>query len=322
MTASSWSHTSLRNDTNPVIHCLLASTSTVAGFPSIQDTCAFPLHSRIGRHRRPQEMFFHQVKQGRSGEQEEVEKTEGALGKTLRKIWQKEPHTRIWTGVPAKMSTCKNVHPTIPRQRILIRREMGAVRITSLNPKFNGSHFVVPPSSIHRMTGWVANSHILWRMRTAPISSVKCSPELVAHQPRTWAPNSLHFAHALHFAHVRPNLCLRFDCRSKGFAHDVSRSEPHACAHETSVLLNNLLHHNYCLSKEMHRISRVSKTQFMRIAHRRRWCNFQISSKCRYLIRIFFRHSPFNSVPFRPQQKWNNDFEWPALIPEIKNPRN
>ena len=47
---------------------------------------------------------------------------------------------------------------------------MGAVRITSLNPKFNGSHFVVPPSSIHRMTGWVANCRILWCMRTTPIT--------------------------------------------------------------------------------------------------------------------------------------------------------
>ena len=48
---------------------------------------------------------------------------------------------------------------------------MGAVRITSLNPKFNGSHFGLPPSSIHRMTGWVAFYRILWRMRTAPIPS-------------------------------------------------------------------------------------------------------------------------------------------------------
>ena len=189
--------------------------------------------------------------------------------------------------VPAKMSTCKNMHLTILRQRFLIRRKMGAVRITSLNPKFNGSHFVVPPSSTHRMTSWVANSRILWRTRTAPISPVKCSRELVAHQPQIWAPNSLHFAHAIHVAHVGPNLCLRFDCRSKGFAHAFSRSGPHACAHKTSVLLNHLLHHNYCLSKEMHMISRVSKTQFMRIFHRRRGCNFQISSKYRYFIRVF-----------------------------------
>ena len=50
---------------------------------------------------------------------------------------------------------------------------MGAVRITSLNPKFNGSHFGLPPSGIHRMNGWVANSRILWRMRTAPIMRFK-----------------------------------------------------------------------------------------------------------------------------------------------------
>ena len=30
---------------------------------------------------------------------------------------------------------------------------MGAVRITSWNPKFNGSHFGLPPGSIHKMTG-------------------------------------------------------------------------------------------------------------------------------------------------------------------------
>ena len=30
---------------------------------------------------------------------------------------------------------------------------MGLVRITSRYPKFNGSHFGLPPSEIHRMTG-------------------------------------------------------------------------------------------------------------------------------------------------------------------------
>ena len=44
---------------------------------------------------------------------------------------------------------------------------------------------------------------------------------------------------------------------------------------------------NYCLSKGMHMISRVSQTQFMGIAHRRRWCNFQIFSKYRYFICVF-----------------------------------
>ena len=38
---------------------------------------------------------------------------------------------------------------------------MGAVRITSSNPNFNRSHFGLPPSSIHTMTGWVANSRTL-----------------------------------------------------------------------------------------------------------------------------------------------------------------
>ena len=38
---------------------------------------------------------------------------------------------------------------------------MGAVRITELNPKFNGGHIGLPPSSIHRMTGWVGFSRIM-----------------------------------------------------------------------------------------------------------------------------------------------------------------
>ena len=35
--------------------------------------------------------------------------------------------------------------------KIRISRRMGAVRITSLYPKFNGSHFCLPPSSIHKI---------------------------------------------------------------------------------------------------------------------------------------------------------------------------
>ena len=53
--------------------------------------------------------------------------------------------------------------------------QMAAVRITSLSPKFNGSHFVVPHRSIHRKTGWVAISRIQWRMRTAPIQESSIS---------------------------------------------------------------------------------------------------------------------------------------------------
>ena len=42
-------------------------------------------------------------------------------------------------------------------------------------PTFNGSHFGLPPSEIHRMTGLPARRHPksceLWRLRTGPISS-------------------------------------------------------------------------------------------------------------------------------------------------------
>ena len=45
---------------------------------------------------------------------------------------------------------------------------MGLVHITSWYPNFNGSHFGLPPSEIHRMTG-VAKLCELWRIRTGPI---------------------------------------------------------------------------------------------------------------------------------------------------------
>ena len=44
-------------------------------------------------------------------------------------------------------------------------------------------------------------------------SPVRRSRENV-HQPRIWTPNSLHFAHAVHFAHGGQNLLLSFDCKS------------------------------------------------------------------------------------------------------------
>ena len=34
--------------------------------------------------------------------------------------------------------------------------QMGLVCITPWCPNFNGSHFGLPPISIHKMTGWVA----------------------------------------------------------------------------------------------------------------------------------------------------------------------
>ena len=55
---------------------------------------------------------------------------------------------------------------------------MGAVRITSLNPKLKRSHFGLPPSSIQSLTGWVAISRLPWRMRTAPICHFLSTPLL------------------------------------------------------------------------------------------------------------------------------------------------
>ena len=46
---------------------------------------------------------------------------------------------------------------------------IGVVHITSSYPKSNGSHFDLPHSSIHRMTGWVGE---LWRMHTAPTGPI------------------------------------------------------------------------------------------------------------------------------------------------------
>ena len=42
---------------------------------------------------------------------------------------------------------------------------MGAVRITSLYPNFNGSHFGLPPGSIHKMTG--LGGKMVWTMTQA-----------------------------------------------------------------------------------------------------------------------------------------------------------
>ena len=56
---------------------------------------------------------------------------------------------------------------------------MGAVCIKSWYPKFNGSHFGLPPSSIHKMTGlggkWCERLH----KRTAPIETCHKLWELI-----------------------------------------------------------------------------------------------------------------------------------------------
>ena len=119
-------------------------------------------------------------------------------------------------GVPAKMRTRENVHLTILRQRILIRRQN---------------------------------------------SPVKCSRENV-HQPRICecAPDSLHFAHALHFAHdavLKPsshhhaavNCCLAVDWSSSARSLCRSATVSSSCSpfdfrlaqinYMHTVLLNN-----------------------------------------------------------------------------------
>ena len=48
-------------------------------------------------------------------------------------------------------------------------KRMGAVRIPSLYPKFNGSHFGLPSSSIDKMTGLGSKMCEQWRMRTGLI---------------------------------------------------------------------------------------------------------------------------------------------------------
>ena len=113
------------------------------------------------------------------------------------------------------MSTRENVHLSILRQRILIRRQN---------------------------------------------SQVKRSRENV-HQPRIWTPNSLHFAHEVHFAHGGQNLLLSFDCRSDWFWGFCTLPDQNLSRHKTvtSVLLTRLFHlilsSNFRLSKEMHTIS-------------------------------------------------------------------
>ena len=74
-----------------------------------------------------------------------------------------------------------------------------------------------------------------------------------------WTPNSLHFAHAVHFAHGGQNLLLSFDCRSDWFWGFCTLPDQNLPRHKTSVLLTRLfqffLCSNFRLSKEMHMIS-------------------------------------------------------------------
>ena len=53
---------------------------------------------------------------------------------------------RPYSGIVSTLDTPR--HPNEDRES-----NMGAMRITSWYPKFNGRHFGLPPSSTHRMTG-------------------------------------------------------------------------------------------------------------------------------------------------------------------------
>ena len=93
-------------------------------------------------------------------------------------------------------------------------------------------------------------------------SPVRRSRENV-HQPRIWTPNSLHFAHAVHFAHGGQNLLLSFDCKSDwfwGFCTHTHSFQIKVCLGTKLVSLLTRLFHlvlssNFRLSKEMHIIS-------------------------------------------------------------------
>ena len=98
-------------------------------------------------------------------------------------------------------------------------------------------------------------------------SPAKRSRENV-HQPRIWTPNSLHFAHAVHFAHGGQNLLLSFDCRSEGFAHFQIRiclgTKQASCSLVFFILFSLRI---FAFPKKCTRFRRL-ESQFMLIAHR------------------------------------------------------
>ena len=139
------------------------------------------------------QQFSRPLSQNKKTESEELVRTERLplqsirCTSTCRSIYALLPADLVSAGVPAKMSTRENVHQSILRQRILIRRQY---------------------------------------------SPAKRSRENV-HQPRIWTPNSLHFAHVVHFAHGCQNLLLSFDCRSDWFWGFCTRHKNQCLAHSS-----------------------------------------------------------------------------------------
>ena len=93
-----------------------------------------------------------------------------ATRKANKPPWNKSPLTRPislqqvqvvdWQRKCSEYSLCLQVLSSLAK--------MGLVCITSWYPKFNGSHFGLPPRSIHRMTG--LGGKMVWRYAHRPHS--------------------------------------------------------------------------------------------------------------------------------------------------------
>ena len=81
-------------------------------------------------------------------------------------------HFRCWSLRRNELECTDLVHWTGALHRFLPRGAMGLVRITSWYPNFNGSHFDLPPSEIHRMTGLPPK--IAWTMTYSHRPHYRC----------------------------------------------------------------------------------------------------------------------------------------------------
>ena len=115
--------------------------------------------------------------------------------------------------------------------------------------------------------------------------------------------NWLHFAHAVHFAHGGQNLLSRCDCRSDWFLRCCTRlfqirirgTKPgYQCLAHPSFSSCSLFNVS-SFQRNVH--DWPSNSQFMRITHRRRWCNLQNSSKQNYR---YFTHVLSCALPSIP----------------------
>ena len=109
----------------------------------------------------------------------EISKLSQGVGEKAIAYYTLEP---ILVALPTNPSECSNkVWSRKVGKDILVscmtslrKCSMGLVRITSRYPEFNGRHFGLPPSTIHRMTALGGKWCELWRIRTNPIER-KCA---------------------------------------------------------------------------------------------------------------------------------------------------